>query len=75
MYHRFNEYKYPSTNSQLEILKEQLKISENENIQFIDPKNIEENLTQNKKERKILLTIHDGLLSFYKNAWPILKRR
>ena len=75
MYHRFNESKYPSTNIQLEIFKEQLKIIENENIQFIDPKNFEENLTQNKKERKILLTIDDGLLSFYKNAWPILKER
>ena len=75
MYHRFNESKYPSTNIQLEIFKEQLKIIENENIQFIDPKNFEENLTQNKKERKILLTIDDGLLSFYKNAWPILKKR
>ena len=74
MYHRFNESKYPSTNIQLEIFKEQLKIIENENIQFIDPKNFEENLTQNKKERKILLTIDDGLLSFYKNAWPILKK-
>ena len=27
------------------------------------------------KERKILLTIDDGLLSFYENAWPILKRK
>ena len=75
MYHRFNESKYPSTNIQLEIFKEQLKIIENENIQFIDPKNFKENLSQNKKERKILLTIDDGLLSFYQNAWPILKKK
>ena len=26
-----------------------------------------------KKNRKILFTVDDGLLSFYKNAWPILK--
>ena len=32
-------------------------------------------LSQNKKQRKILLTIDDGLLSFYKNAWPILKEK
>jgi poly-beta-1,6-N-acetyl-D-glucosamine N-deacetylase len=75
MYHRFNENKYPSTNIQLEIFKEQLKIIENENIQFIDPRNFKENLSQNKKERKILLTIDDGLLSFYQNAWPILKEK
>ncbi len=75
MYHRFNESKYPSTNIQLNVFKEHLKIIENENIQFIDPKNIEENIFQNKKKRKILLTIDDGLLSFYQNAWPILKKR
>ena len=26
-------------------------------------------------KKKILLTIDDGLLSFYKNAWPILKSK
>ena len=75
MYHRFNESKYPSTNIQLDVFKEQLKIIENENIRFIHPRNFGENLSENKKERKILLTIDDGLLSFYKNAWPILKEK
>ena len=75
MYHRFNESKYPSTNIQLDIFQEHLKIIESENIQFIDPKNFQENLFQNKKQRKILLTIDDGLLSFYQNAWPILKKK
>ena len=75
MYHRFNESKYPSTNIQLEIFKEQLKIIENEGIQFIHPMKFEEHLSKNKKERKVLLTIDDGLLSFYKNAWPILKKK
>ena len=28
-----------------------------------------------KKERKILFTVDDGLLSFYENAWPILKEK
>ena len=75
MYHRFNENKYPSTNIQLDVFKEQLKIIENENINLLYPKNFEENLSKNKKKRKILLTIDDGLLSFYENAWPILKKR
>ena len=75
MYHRFNESKYPSTNIQLSIFKEQLKIIELEGIKFIHPNNFEESLTKNKSERKVLLTVDDGLLSFYENAWPILRER
>ena len=75
MYHRFNESKFPSTNIQLDIFKEQLKIIENEGIEFVHPKNFNKSLSENKKNRKILLTIDDGLLSFYKNAWPILKEK
>ena len=75
MYHRFGESKYPSTNIQLDIFEEQLKIIQNEGIKFIHPQNFEENLRNNKKQRKILFTVDDGLLSFYKNAWPILKRK
>ena len=74
MYHRFNETKYPSTNIQLEIFKEQLKIIEDEGIKFIHPKEFEQSLVEKKKERKILFTVDDGLLSFYENAWPILKK-
>ena len=75
MYHRFNETRYPSTNIQLEIFKEQLKIIEDEGIKFIHPKEFEQSLVEKKKERKILFTVDDGLLSFYKNAWPILKKK
>ncbi len=75
MYHRFNETKYPSTNIQLEVFKEQLKIIEDEGIKFIHPKEFEQSLVEKKKERKILFTVDDGLLSFYKNAWPILKQK
>ena len=75
MYHRFNENKYPSTNIKLEVFEKQLKIIDELGIKFINPKNFIQNISQNKKERKILLTIDDGLLSFYKNAWPILKKR
>ncbi len=74
MYHRFNESKYPSTNIQLDVFKEQLKIIKKLGIEFIHPKNFQKSLIQNKKNRKILLTIDDGLLSFYENAWPILKK-
>ena len=75
MYHRFDESKYPSTNIQLDVFKEQLDIIERENIKFIHPKDFGDSLTQNKKQRKILFTVDDGLLSFYENAWPILKTK
>ena len=75
MYHRFNEEKYPSTNIKLDIFKDQLKIIEDEGMQFVHPNDFEKSLTQKKGDRKILLTIDDGLLSFYQNAWPILKSK
>ena len=75
MYHRFDEEKYPSTNIQLAVFKEQLEIIDQEGIKFIHPKDFEKSLSENKNERKVLLTIDDGLSSFYENAWPILKEK
>ena len=75
MYHRFNENKYPSTNIQLDVFKEQLRVIKEEGITFIHPNDFEKSLSNDKDKRKILLTIDDGLLSFYKNAWPILKEK
>ena len=75
MYHRFEENKYPSTNVRIKDFKEHIKIIEQNNIKFINPVNFEDELTNNKLQRKILLTIDDGFLSFYNNAWPILKEK
>ncbi len=75
MYHRFNESKYPSTNIQLDIFKKQLEIIEKKGLKFIHPKDFNQSLSKNKKERKILFTVDDGLSSFYKNAWPILREK
>ena len=52
MYHRFDESKYPSTNIQLDVFKKQLEIIENEGIQFIDPRNFKESLSEKKKKEK-----------------------
>ena len=54
MYHRFNENKYPSTNIQMNIFKEQMKIVENSSYSFSNPKNFEENFTLPKKIKKFL---------------------
>ena len=75
MYHRFEENKYPSTNIRIDDFKEHIKIIEQNNIEFINPKDFQNELLNNKLKRKILLTIDDGFLSFYENAWPILKEK
>ena len=75
MYHRFEENKYPSTNIKIDDFAKHLRIIEESNIQFVNPKNFENELKKNKTQRKILLTIDDGFASFYQNAWPILKEK
>ena len=75
MYHRFEENKYPSTNIRMNDFLEHIKIIKDNNINFVNPKKFEDELKNNKSERKILLTIDDGFLSFYEKAWPILKEK
>ena len=75
MYHRFEENKYPSTNIKMDDFKKHLKIIEENKIEFINPKDFENSLQNDKLKRKILLTIDDGFLSFYENAWPILREK
>ena len=74
MYHRFDENKYPSTNIRIDNFKEHLNIIKENKIEFVNPKNFEKDLKEKKRKRKILLTIDDEFLSFYENAWPILKK-
>ena len=74
MYHRFNENKYPSTNIQIDIFKEQVKIIKDLKYNFYDPKNFKKNYHTPKIEKKILITIDDAFSSFYEVAWPYLKK-
>tara|TARA_B110000003_G_scaffold197108_1_gene195769 strand:+ start:727 stop:1788 length:1062 start_codon:yes stop_codon:yes gene_type:complete len=73
MYHRFNEEKYPSTNIQMDIFLDQIKIIKDLNYNFYDPGDLEKNYNIPKNEKKILITIDDGFTSFYEFAWPYLK--
>jgi peptidoglycan/xylan/chitin deacetylase (PgdA/CDA1 family) len=73
MYHRFDENKYPSTNIQMNIFKQQIKIIKNLKYNFYDPKELEKNFHTPKIEKKILITIDDAFSSFYEVAWPYLK--
>ena len=74
MYHRFNEDKYPSTNIQMNIFKQQIEIIKKFKYNFYDPKNLKENFYTPKIEKKILITIDDAFSSFYESAWPYLKK-
>ncbi len=74
MYHRFDENKYPSTNIKMNVFKEHIEIIRNNNIEFINPKNFSSRFDKVKKKKQILLTIDDAFSSFYKNAWPYIKK-
>ena len=73
IYHRFDESKYPSTNIQMSVFKDQINIIKDLNYKFYNPENLEKNFNKEKNEKKILITIDDGFSSFYENAWPYLK--
>jgi peptidoglycan/xylan/chitin deacetylase (PgdA/CDA1 family) len=73
MYHRFDESKYPSTNIQMDVFKQQIEIIKNSKYNFYDPKDLEKNFHIMKVEKKILITIDDAFSSFYEIAWPYLK--
>ena len=73
MYHRFNENKYPSTNIQINVFKDQMEIIKKSNYTFSDPKQFVENFNTPKTNKEILITIDDAFQSFYLEAWPYLK--
>ena len=74
MYHRFEENKYPSTNIKIADFIKHLNLIKEKQFKFINPTDFENSLLNKKKERKVLLTIDDGFLSFYEQAWPLLKK-
>jgi peptidoglycan/xylan/chitin deacetylase (PgdA/CDA1 family) len=74
MYHRFNESKYPSTNIQMDIFKQQIKIIKDSNYKFNNPNEFEKMFSTPKIKKEILITIDDAFLSFYQEAWPFLKK-
>ena len=56
-------------------LEKQLEIIENEGIKFVHPKKFKQEPLSEKIGKKNSFTVDDGLLSFYKNAWPLLKEK
>jgi peptidoglycan/xylan/chitin deacetylase (PgdA/CDA1 family) len=74
MYHRFNESKYPSTNIQMDIFKQQIEMIKDSNYKFNNPSEFEKMFSTPKIKKEILITIDDAFLSFYQEAWPFLKK-
>ena len=58
----------------MNIFLEHIDAIKNNGFEFYDPKLFNEKFNEPKKNKKILLTIDDAFLSFYENAWPILKK-
>jgi len=73
MYHRFNESKYPSTNIQMEVFKNQIEIIKKFNYSFNNPDNFKKEFDIPKLNKEVLITIDDAFQSFYLKAWPYLK--
>ena len=73
MYHRFDENKYPSTNIQMDVFKQQIQIIKNLKYNFYNLRDLEKNFYITKVEKKLLITIDDAFSSFYEVAWPYLK--
>jgi len=74
MYHRFNEFKYSSTNISMDTFKKHVELILDANLSFYHPINFVNEFDIPKKEKKILLTVDDAFQSFYDNAWPYLKK-
>ena len=60
MYHRFNEFKYPSTNISMDIFKEHVDLILDANLTFYHPKDFvnEFDIPKKKKRFFLLLMMH-----------------
>ena len=74
MYHRFNESKYPSTNIQMDVFENHIETIKSSGFTFLNPKMLPDIYFEEKLDKKFLLSIDDGYISFYNNAWPYLKK-
>jgi peptidoglycan/xylan/chitin deacetylase (PgdA/CDA1 family) len=74
LYHRFNDERYQSTNTQNEALRRQFEFLKENNYTIVPLKAIVDKLNQNETlpEKWVALTIDDGYKSFL-NALPIFK--
>ncbi|MEH6629541.1 MAG: polysaccharide deacetylase family protein [Halopseudomonas aestusnigri] len=76
MYHRFDENKYPTTNTSLETLQAHIKELKSGPYNVLPLTDIADAIANNLPlpDRTIGISVDDAFLSFYKNAWPEFKK-
>ena len=76
MYHKFDENKYPTTNVKVKEFEKQIRMIRRMNLDFISIEELDDYMHGHRElhNKRVLLTIDDAWASFYKNAWPILKK-
>ncbi len=58
----------------MDIFKQQIEIIKESKYKFNNPNKFEKMFNSPKIKKEILITIDDSFLSFYKEAWPYLKK-
>lgn len=76
MYHKFEENKYPSTNVKIAEFRKQIKMIQKMKLDFISIEEFDDYVHGMRElhNKRVLLTVDDAWASFYRHAWPILKK-
>lgn len=76
MYHRFGENNFPTTNVTLEQIDQHISELIKDEYNVIPLRDVIEAFKEGRKlpERTIAITIDDGFLSVYEEAWPRFKK-
>ncbi|MFC1523246.1 polysaccharide deacetylase family protein [Thermodesulfobacteriota bacterium] len=75
IYHRFGEGQYPTTNVAVDRFREQMVYLRDNGYTVISLQELATTLERGAtpREKSVVITIDDGYLSTYTEAWPILK--
>ncbi|SMO51781.1 Polysaccharide deacetylase [Saccharicrinis carchari] len=72
VYHRFGDKRYPSTNTPPDKFEEQLKYLNQNDFKTYTASGLFKN--PDNTQKKVVITIDDGLKSFYTHGWPLLQK-